>query len=607
MAYAYNAIDDLIQGNQKQDIFAQQGGQQSQNGMPQNQDQVKTSTEGEVHSGGQASTSPVAQQQSASPPAGDPNTAARAAYKANEGKTGQPAAIGNVQSQLQANSQRLQDEANKYVSSQEQNQHYGVDRGSLDKAITGDQEASGRVHSLFNAAAPTPAEEFKPTDVNVSDVNKLNTSAGLQDLVARGQGPQYTQGMGAFDVRALRSSPNFQNLMNMIQSQQTGLQKQATDLGAQKKQEVEEHGQNALTQAQKDAQTYLGSQSDAISKANAEEARVANQKLEALRNKGDPVAEKHALEQAKAQVLKNLQQSDPRTAAILNGVSVDPRQFGKAAQNYSANDFVSSDEAQRFNNIMGLLGNGGQSLNASNPVGPSYSLDQTGLQNALTTAAQQKRNTLDTGFRSREQVILDAAQARADAADKARAGLNLQSISNEQAQAALRGLSPDLQKYYQSGLVDPNQYISRPDVDLSAKDVLNQDEVKKLNDLNKALGMQGSYGVGQYADKTPGYDFNKQGYLAALMPYLKQSQQAVAERAAEEARKTEAWNNRPPSQVGSLMIETPETLANRPAPINMPGPGFTFVGEEPTVMPGKQVRPTQPGQLLIPGLNGGYY
>lgn len=383
MAYAYKAIDDLLaQGQPKQNIFASEGAPQAgQAGAPQDQG-VKTSTEGEVSS---EPSSPT--QKQASVDAGSPSQADKAAIKANAGKAGQPQAISNVQSQLQARDQQLQNEANKYVQQGRAAQDYSFGKENTEKAIKGDQEQRQNLIGLLGRKNTNQVEEFKPSDVNVADANLINTEAGLRNLVARGQGPQYTQGMAAFDAQALRRSPDFANLMKMIQGQQEDLRKKAQDYAGSKRKEVEDFGAQQLAKAQDEAKGYLGSEAAAIDAANQQEADAANKRLAELRTKGLGRANYQALDDARMLLGRDLRQVDPKLANEIASAKVDPARFASIRDDYAGSDFVSAPEAERFNAIMGLLGQGAV-RGESGPLAPVYQYNQKALQNALLDQAK---------------------------------------------------------------------------------------------------------------------------------------------------------------------------------------------------------------------------
>ncbi len=505
MAYAFKAVDELLDpSQQKQNIFASDPTQQGAPGMPQDQG-VKTSTEGQVSQ--ESGTSNVTPTKQASVQSSDTGQADKAAIKANSGKITQPQAVTNVQSQLQAKQQNLQAEADKYVQQGRDQQNYNVSTENTEKAIKGDADQQQALRTLLDRKNVNQAEEFKPSDVSVADADLINTEAGLRKLVGKGQGPQYTQGMAAFDAQSLRRAPEFSNLMKMIQGQQNDLRKTAQDYAGSKRKEVEDFGAQQLTAAQKQARDYLGSQAGSIDEMNAQEAAAYNASLDRMRQDGLGRANYNALDEARIALSNRLRGTDPNLANLAASAKVDPAQFARIRDNASANDFVSSDEAQRFNSIMGLLGQGGSTRSESMPLGANYSYDQDALQNALLEQVQGTKQQKDTRSKSQIEQIMAEANKSAEQGNLDR-GYFASKAAEQEAnriakEAGLDGVAGNV------NFENFTQYGDR----LAGNNALNQQQVNKLNNLYKNMGDQTRI---QYQDPGQAYNFNKNDYIKAL-------------------------------------------------------------------------------------------
>lgn len=525
MAYAFNAIDEIMDpSQQKQNIFASDNAQGAPSGANQQQGGVKTSTEGDL--GTQESSGGSKQ---APAPVADSSQADRAAVKANAGKSGQPAAISNVQSQLQSANQRLQDESSAYVQKGKAAQNYSLDTGSLQKAAEGNAEKGSSVAALLGRKTINPVDEFKPSDVNVSDANLLNTEAGLQNLVARGQGPQYTRGMAAFDTQSLRRNPEFSNLMKMIQNQQSDLQKQASANPDLRRKEVEDYGNAQLTQAQQAARGYLGNEASQIDAQNAAEAAKANQRLAGLRttgvDKNSQVKLSLAKQAAQKAVQAQLAQNDPTAAGHVNSAKVDPNQFVKIRDNYSANDFVDANEALRFNNIAKLLGTGGV-RSAALDRGKDYSLDTAGLQKAIMQGAQGIKGEKNKATQSQIQQIMEQANQAAETGNASR-GYTASKAAEEDAMNALREAGIDTRVSPGVNAEDFTKYGEK----LTPQTALNQAQVTQLNRAYQSMGDPTRV---QYQDPGQAYNFDKSGYISAVQR-IRDEQQQQEQREAEAA------------------------------------------------------------------------
>ncbi len=573
MAYAFRAIDELMSPDQqKQNIFSSEQAQGQQPGQPGQQAEVKTNTEGEVASGGGSSASVS---EGAAPQVTDTGAANRAAFKANIGKTQTPKALNDVQSQLQQRSANLQEQANQYFNAGKAGQQYTMSSQDLDKAIGGEGAQRDAARGLLNRQNLNQFEDFKPGDVEVKDTNLLNTDAGLKKLVARGMGPRYSQGMAAFDVQSLRRTPNFDNILRTIRSDQDALRKQSQDLVGSKRAELESYGKQQLAAAQKGAKDYLGSQATAIDQANEQEAATANALLKKYRAEGVPDAEKKALEDARSAVTAMYDQVDPRFARFVSQAGADPRKALKVRDDYGRDEFVDAGESRRFNDIMSLLGQGDSRL-ASGARGPDYTVDRAALENQLVKGTQGLRAAEDKRLEDLIAGVKGEAQKRADAEDVRRSQLNLNKLAEQEAANARKGIS-SLGNYSKDSLyeglklMDPSSYLSRDMRDLGAADAYTAEDVKKLNDMYKDLGSADRASVGQLGNA---YNFDQAGYQSALEKLMSEYQKnkttqqlAAAERAAQQQHEISPY------------IANVYGLPMSPEPLQG-GPGFIFT-EDP--------------------------
>lgn len=555
MAYAFNAIDDLVNGQQQNqnNIFAPGQDPATQNQVAQTNPDVKTSTEGEIGGGGSgvSSSSGSASQSSQSTQQGTGTDtsqvqANKAAFKANVGKTEQPKVFQDIGGQLAANQKQLQDEANSYTTTQKAKQNYAVGNDDLEKAIGGDQDKWSSVRGLMNQTTINPVDEFKPSDIDVKDANNLNTNAGLKSLISRGQDPNFTSGMAAFDLASLRKTPGFTNQVAGLQGQSTALQKQLSDLTTSEPKDIQDYGTQQLAAAQAAARGYLGNQSDLMDQQNAKEAQAANAHLQELKKSGDPALSKAFLDSLTQDVKGRVAQLDPQAADLVDAGSIDPLKYQQVHGDYTANDFISPDEAKRFNSIMGLLGSG-RAYTASGALGDDVTYDRDAASNALMASTLKARDTQKTQAQSDIDKLLAQAQAQADADDARRAGLNVDTTARSLAAKALQGddakdindmlgASNSLTGVGQlpQGF-DPTKYYTPDKSDLGAQDVLTKDQADQLNKYAKLLGSQTVYKAGANTTPSSGtLDKNRmfQDLRAMLSAQAAQKQLAAAQAAA---------------------------------------------------------------------------
>lgn len=398
MPYAYSAIDDLLDkdGNatapSQSNIFGAptpiQGG--TAQGQPPAEGQPKTVSEGtalsDVQSGGGGSASGAAPKPTEIDYSQAQSKSDRAAIAANSGKTAQPKALGDIQSSISANEKKLQDESNSYLSAGRTAQTYGVSDDDIGKATAAkkDEGAFANVFGLLGRKSINTVDDFKPSDIGENDVNLLGTQAGLSSLVSRGQDSGYTKGMGAFDAMSVRSSPGFADTQRSLQNQQAALQKSHDELGGTNRKTLETEGAANLAAAQKAARDNLGGRKSDLEKTNEQESADYAAAIAKLDMPGISQA---ALAKAQKTVLANLSSINPGNTNSIGFMSPEQAaSFVTPGKALGASDFVSDDEAGQFNNIQALLGGGGQSWTSSlaHPeASANYSIDETGLQNAL--------------------------------------------------------------------------------------------------------------------------------------------------------------------------------------------------------------------------------
>lgn len=564
MAYAFSQIDELLKGqdqNQQTNIFGGSSGQPQQPGQMQMGQQPKTVAEGP---GSTAASNPNA---GATRPAGtvyDTGTGERAAFDANRGKTQEPKALQDVSSQLTAKNQQLQNEANSYVAAGREKQNYAVDTGTLENAVRAnkDNTAFSNVMGLLNRQNINQADEFQAPDVRVKDIDQLRTPEGIKSLVSRGMDPNYSSGMAAFDVRALQGTPGFGDKINSLSQRQQDLQKAADERGATARTEIENYGKSQLAKAQQDAKQYLQNQAAALRADNEQEAAAYNA---ALGNLNTETLGADALQKALANVRADVGQIKPLATRFIDPTGIKAAEYVTRGQNRAAGDFVSADEAARFNNILSLLGGGEQSWTPSQPVteaSQNYTVNQTDLENRLKGDALAGYGRFEEQSNASINDIIKAAQGSADAEDTRM----LQLLDSQRAPDWLKAeaakayegatLGDSLKQYYSADMLDPGKYLmDTPNIDLGWSDVLAQTDADKLNELARGIGLPGSYQKGSYAAGNP-YLFDKTSYMNDLVSTLNQRKREAeaAQVAAAEQAAREATYNASKTQTGKLDI-----------------------------------------------------
>lgn len=531
MAYAYSQIDDLMgqsSGQQNQNVFGAAGGDQNQPGL---QTQVgvtpgvKTSTEGDLDSSGGGSLSGGSSAPKVSTDQQNRSSQINA-VKANTGKTQTPAAIAGVQKSIDDANSGLAQRAADYSSQQKAKQNYGLDTSIIDQAIGNNADARSKTSQLLGRTDINQVDQFDPGNVSVKDADLLKSDAGLKELVARGQGNQYSPGMAAFDTMLLRRDPGFNAQVQGLQSKAADLSNRAAQQPEALQKEVSDYGKENLTASQKQAKDYLASQKQAVDSQNAIEAAAENQKLANL-NKDQIKADAVAAAKQRAQEQLKAQYGD-RANAQLEGVQVKPDDYVSFAQNYDPSQFYSQDDANKYNSINALLGIGGPAQSASAALANPYSVKSDDLYNTLYSGASQARQAQDTTDLQKISDILGGANKTAETQNKTRAedAKNYKDYLNLLGQnyASEGGLG----KYYTQPNIEGflGQYVANNPLaanPLAGTDLLSQEQASQLNSLNKDLGRQDTYNAGAYAGKdmsSPLASVNGDAYKTALLSYL---------------------------------------------------------------------------------------
>jgi len=527
MAYAFSAIENLVDENDpnKQSIFgAQQMGQvdnnQQQQQPPPGSDMVKVSTEGDIGQSQQGSDDTVKHK------APTPSDQSRV-ISANVGKTSTPAGVGRISDRIAQNQQTLQDRADAYTQQYRDQYQYDISDQDMNLAI--EDSSSDAYRNVADLRGRRQAEyrpEFEGADdLQVNQVDYLNSQAGLQKLAAEGQGPRYTQGMGAFDVMLMQRDPAFTKLVSEIRGKNTEFEKTLNERPDVLETEAQTYGDEALSSAKSRADQFLNRYQTDLQAANEREADA----YEAQRAQLDrDQVRNEAMQAARDRTSADLvQMYGDRVLPQFEATNVDINPYLNFDEtDYNYRDFLDAGEANRFNNIMALLGQGGQSYTESSGPGPQYTVDQSGLMNDIYTQANLARQEADrVGIQERD-AMLRAAQTRADADDQRRLALmstydqRLNDLTNR-----VVGDAGDLGQYFSENMLTEYQ---RPEaMDLSGSDVLNTQEVERLNALSRDLGLSDIYSQGQYSSGGPERLLNEANYRNYLINRMRQARDAV--------------------------------------------------------------------------------
>ena len=484
MAYAFDKIMSMVDPS-KANIFGGQDGSQSVGEQPGEPGVQKSSAGSDISSG------QTAQQ-------GKSASFAAPLPVSPQAKAPKLTALTDVETKITTNQQRLQDEANQYKKTQLAQQKYDVSQPDIESALSGDQEKSNKIFSTLQQTKPK-VEEFKPTQFK-RETEQLGSDTGIQSYLRKQATPRYTLGSSAYDLSLLKKDPEFYTNLRKMQGREQDLEGQYRnylnpDSGLQS--EVAKVGVNELEQAKQNIRKYLADQQAMIDNANVEQSQIYNTKLanlagdtggalaDYIRGTGAGVGDIQP--DLKMAIAANPELEKYLTPEIMGTFGIDPAAFGKiTGKPTTALDFMSGAEAQRYNNILGLLGKGGAVVAGEEPTAMA-DIDRQKYIDAVIGAAEGRNKTANekaladiAAIQGRARGALtqaqqfDTPQARQEmiAADAARARRNLEGVIIPEDIAA----SVDQSQFYRPGGI-PDDWTK----------FLTEDEASRLNAASEEL------------------------------------------------------------------------------------------------------------------------
>jgi hypothetical protein len=568
MAYAFEKImNQMDQG--KINVFGQQQGDSAAqaNQGPSGGETTKTEAVGDASGGGGAS----APRSNFAPDAAASRTVgAQRAFEAS--KTKAPVSLktpmSQVSQQISDASQALQDEANKYVTSQTAKQSYGIPKEDLDKAIAGDKDVGARVSSTLSKTQVDPVERFAPkTDYNIEDIEKFQSSPGIASYLRSQFGPSYTAGGAALDVGRLRAAPDFREGVQAMQAQQRALANRASELTGEKgvESQVRETGQKALGGAQKDIREYLGKAQTDLDAANDLELQSWLKDVGALADPNSAQAQ-GLLAGAQPNIQKRLDEvlamrpelQKYMTPEAMAAFGFSPKDFIKGAQTggITAANFYDAGEADRFNRIMGFQGTGGTAKTAGMRPQGLGDVDVEGYVNRAVGAASKRNEDADIAAQDAIKRIMGSTVGRRDTAI-ANPGIK------ELAARARVGLQRP--EWIPEDIVDPTKFYSQNQVSGNEFDYLSPEDAAVLNQSYEEL-MDPRRVQGGRLYNTPAYNWDESGYQQAVRDAL--ASMAGFPAPGRPASGPTAFPNQQPGEIiykpGQIAIDP------NPTPVNMP-------------------------------------
>ena len=525
MAYAFEKILSQVDPN-KINLFAGQAGGAQPEIAGTQAPETKTETGGAVGTGDGAG----AQVQSASIPS--EGTAGRSvgtqrAFEASQkaGPVSVSAPMGRVAEKLATAQKGLQEEADKYKTTELGKQQYEVGTEDIQKAVAGDREAGAKVSGTMGRTTVTPVAQWTPqTKYEVSDIEKFKSTPGISRYLHQTLGPGYTAGASALDVQRIRSSPEFQRDLAALEAEQARISDIAKGYAAQDtglQASVTKTGQERLAAAKKGIEGVLGSEKGALeAQQEAEYQKYLQDVAEA--GKAGSAKQKEIAASKQGEVQKRFEEVFAQrpelkkymTPEAIAAFGISPEQFVKQAETkgLSAQSFYDPKEAERFNRIMQFLGGTEARVAGEIPQTAGELATEEYLQSVVGRAGQANE-AADVAAR---QAI---AQARARAEARGAQARSQVTDPNVLAQRAAQARASLGRGDIAQDIVDASQFYRPGEVSGSAMDYLDPADVAAMNAAYEELMTPQNVQAGRLFN-APAYTFDEQAYKNAVLQRL---------------------------------------------------------------------------------------
>lgn len=404
MAYTYDNLSKLIeQNNANSNIFGQ-GGTSDQGGGGQgaqgSQPVQKTSTGGSVGSAqGSAPSAPAATQAPQTPQ----NSSAKAIVdKAAKSNLDTSAYTKGVNQGISKAQEQLTSEANAYTANQQGKAKKALDAQTIERAQYApgstfnpdsgpdNTDYFGQVENLLRGDK-TKADEFKFTgSTKFDDLDQMASQGGLQQVLQKKGAPTYNQGMAGLDAMLISKDKGYQDELSKARQARTKLREEQAKLEGG---ELRDKAQAAIdaqeASARQAALQQLSGLRGNIDASLARQAADYNKNLEDTRARQKQLASEQelaAIQEAKAAGI-NL----PDIGNIGGWASpdlLDESKYFNVGSYATPQSFASTEDANRYNRILSLLGQGGQQLVAGSGANPTFTFDKDRYKQDLIEATR---------------------------------------------------------------------------------------------------------------------------------------------------------------------------------------------------------------------------
>lgn len=394
MAYTFDQINSVLGqqqagANGNANIFGSGGsadtsqqGQSAQSSAGSGE-APKTTTEGELSAGSAGSSSAAGQPKQTSV-----QTSGQAildkAKQANLDTGFTNKLVGDVKQ----GETTLQNEANAYTQAQGAKASQGTTAGAIEGALNGNKDNYGQVDSVLRGPAAR-ADQFQSGVTNqFQDIDQIGSQGGLQSYLKKRGNENYTEGQAALDSLLFSRDKNFQSGLLAAKQERENLKGQKQNLESTLQGQAQNNLDAQQQAAKENTQRYIEGQKASFQQSTAAKIAAENARRLGVHNNINQYKDAQTIAAEKELVAQHpeYEQYIPQAQGNIQHNIVD--NYHQA----DAGDVSSAQDAQRFNNIMGLLGQGGAGLAPAAQPYQDYTFDKGAYQNSLTNEINRLRN-----------------------------------------------------------------------------------------------------------------------------------------------------------------------------------------------------------------------
>jgi len=394
MAYAFDNINNLLDPAQQQggtNIFSSgqtaQSPDQPQSAAGQSGSAAKTSTEGELSPGGSGSSTTGAQTNSEK---ATPQSSGAAILEKAKGENYNTEFANKIVGDVKAGQQNLQNQANQYIQAQRSKAPQQLQDQDVEAGLAGDAAARNKVENVIRG----PGVNADSFNANVAsrfeDIDQIGSQGGLQAYLQKRGGERYNAGQAALDSLLFSRDKGFQDTVAKARAEKQALRQQQADLDANLQRQEQENLNLSQANAKAQAKALLKQKQDAQRAVLQQRADDLGRRFSEDSANVWRFGDQKAAEEYNKFAATLSPEDKIRLGMVKDKVNVTPYATNKYAadvnKQYGYRNSGTAEQAARYNNILALLGEGGDTVQAGDYAGDAQQFNAQGYQEALRNA-----------------------------------------------------------------------------------------------------------------------------------------------------------------------------------------------------------------------------